>query len=80
MAIPVHGAESIVPVLFSSMIGGIMKQDLMDILACPVCKEPLRLDIVDEKKGEVITGSLHCGACNHDYPVNDGIPNLLPPE
>ncbi len=52
----------------------------MDILACPVCKEPLSLDILNEKNGEVITGSLHCGTCNHDYPIDDGIPNLLPPE
>jgi uncharacterized protein YbaR (Trm112 family) len=29
-----------------------MKPELMDILACPVCKDPLKLDIVEEKDGE----------------------------
>ena len=57
-----------------------MKPQLMDILACPVCKGPLKLDIVDEKDGEVITGSLNCAECNYNYPITDGIPNLLPPE
>jgi uncharacterized protein YbaR (Trm112 family) len=57
-----------------------MKPKLMDILACPVCKGPLKLDIVEEKDGEVITGSLNCGKCNYNYPITDGIPNLLPPD
>ena len=52
----------------------------MDILACPICKGPLKLDIVDEKDGEVVTGSLNCAKCNYDYPITDGIPNLLPPD
>jgi uncharacterized protein YbaR (Trm112 family) len=57
-----------------------MKPELMDILACPVCKNPLTLDIVEEKDGEVITGSLRCGKCDSNYPIDDGIPNLLPPD
>ena len=57
-----------------------MKPKLMDILACPVCKGPLKLNIIDEKDGEVITGSLNCAKCNYDYPIADGIPNLLPPD
>jgi uncharacterized protein YbaR (Trm112 family) len=57
-----------------------MKPELMDILACPVCKDPLKLDIVEEKDGEVVTGSLHCGKCDYNYPIDDGIPNLLPPD
>jgi uncharacterized protein len=57
-----------------------MRQDLVDILACPVCKGPLTLT-VDTLEGEdVISGTLHCAACNEDYPIEDGIPNLLPPE
>lgn len=57
-----------------------MKRELMDILACPVCKQPLELTINEEKDGEVITGSLLCRKCNHTYPVTDSIPNLLPPD
>jgi len=52
----------------------------MDILACPVCKGQLKLDIDEEKEGEVITGSLFCHKCNHTYPIQDAIPNLLPPD
>lgn len=56
-----------------------MKPELMDILACPVCKIPLKLDVVEEKDGDVVTGSLFCKKCNHNYPIKDSIPNLLPP-
>ena len=57
-----------------------MKRELMDILACPVCKGELKLTVEKEDEKEVITGSLHCAKCNVDYPINEGIPNLLPPE
>ena len=57
-----------------------MKPELMDILACPVCKGSLKLDTVEEKEGEIITGSLFCAKCNHTYPIVDSIPNLLPPD
>jgi len=56
-----------------------MKKELMDILACPVCKSSLKLKVTEEKEGEVITGSLFCKKCNHSYPITDSIPNLLPP-
>ena len=58
----------------------IMKRELVDILACPVCKGKLELKMETEEGGEITTGSLHCGSCNVDYPIVDGIPNLLPPE
>jgi uncharacterized protein YbaR (Trm112 family) len=57
-----------------------MKPEIMDILACPVCKGPLQLSITEEKDGEVITGSLFCAKCDHTYPITDSIPNLLPPD
>jgi uncharacterized protein YbaR (Trm112 family) len=56
-----------------------MKKELMHILACPVCKGSLELNITEEKEGEVITGSLFCKKCTHTYPITDSIPNLLPP-
>lgn len=52
----------------------------MDILACPVCKGPLQLEVKEEQGDEIITGSLFCARCNHTYPVTDSIPNLLPPD
>jgi uncharacterized protein YbaR (Trm112 family) len=56
-----------------------MKKDLMDILCCPVCKGDLKLTVTKEENGEIIEGSLHCARCNETYPIEDGIPNLLPP-
>jgi uncharacterized protein YbaR (Trm112 family) len=55
-----------------------MKRILMSILACPVCKGDLQLSVVTENEKEIITGSLFCSNCKVTYPINDGIPNLLP--
>jgi len=58
-----------------------MKKELMDILACPMCKGDLELSIQEEdEKGEIVQGSLYCKKCNQIYPIEDSIPNLLPPE
>lgn len=57
-----------------------MRKDLMDILACPMCKNELRLTIDQDEGEEVIRGSLFCTNCNETYPIEDGIPNLLPPD
>ncbi len=56
-----------------------MKRDLMEILACPVCKGDLELTVEQEDEKEVIKGSLYCKNCNETYPIEEGIPNLLPP-
>ncbi len=57
-----------------------MRKDLMDILACPMCKSELELTTDEEEGDEVIKGSLSCAKCNERYPIDDGIPNLLPPD
>ena len=57
-----------------------MKRDLMQILACPVCKGSLDLNVEEEDDKEVVTGSLHCKSCSVTYPIENTIPNLLPPE
>ena len=57
-----------------------MKQDLMEILACPLCKGELTLKVDSEDGDEIVSGSLHCAACDETYPIEDGIPNLLPPD
>ena len=57
-----------------------MRKDLMDILACPMCKSELELKADEEDGDEVIEGSLTCAKCNEVYPIDDGIPNLLPPD
>ena len=53
---------------------------MMDILCCPVCKGDLKLTVKKEDPKEVLDGGLYCAKCKFDYPINDGIPNLLPPE
>ena len=57
-----------------------MRHDLMEILACPVCKGELTLTVEQEDDEEIIEGSLHCTACDETYPISEGIPNLLPPD
>ncbi len=50
-------------------MSGMIPQDLLDMLVCPVCKKPL----VQKENGE----NLKCGACRRVYPVRDNIPILL---
>ena len=57
-----------------------MKKELMQILACPVCKGDLELRVDKEEGEEVVTGWLSCSRCDYSYPIVDTIPNLLPPE
>ena len=57
-----------------------MKRELMDILACPACKEGLELSVEEENEQEIVSGSLYCPKCNVHYPIVDTIPNLLPPD
>jgi uncharacterized protein YbaR (Trm112 family) len=57
-----------------------MKRDLMEILACPLCKGDLTLTVDEEDEQEVVTGALRCESCSVTYPIEDTIPNLLPPD
>ena len=53
-------------------IEGPIPKDLFEILACPLCKADL--EYTKDKKG------LICSNCNAKYPIEDGIPVLLPPK
>ena len=55
-----------------------MKRGLVEIICCPVCKGDLVLLVTEESSEEVLEGTLRCGACRVDYPISEGIPNLLP--
>ncbi|UPM43860.1 methytransferase partner Trm112 [Halocatena salina] len=61
-----------------------MKETLMDILCCPLDKEALELEVTQKEPNqtetEIIDGELVCTECGTEYPINDGIPNLLPPD
>jgi uncharacterized protein YbaR (Trm112 family) len=56
-----------------------MRRDLLDILVCPVSKGPLTLVVTNETSEEILEGTLTCEE-GHVYPIEDGIPNLLPPD
>jgi uncharacterized protein len=55
-----------------------MRRSLMDILCCPVCKGDLSLNVEKEDEKEIIEGQLSCAVCKVNYPIHEGIPNLLP--
>lgn len=57
-----------------------MRPELMEILVCPLCQGDLTLSVTREDGGEIAEGSLRCDACNEAYPIEDGIPNMLPPD
>jgi uncharacterized protein YbaR (Trm112 family) len=58
-----------------------MRPVLLDLLACPICKHhPLQLKVEKEGPEEVMEGSLYCPRCDIDYPITDGIPNMIPPQ
>lgn len=49
-----------------------IKKELLDILACPVCKSDLRYDQPEEK--------LTCLSCGRRYPIREDIPIMLEEE
>ena len=46
-----------------------VSQELLDILACPKCKQPVQINAAG-------TG-LTCAACRLEYPIMDDIPVML---
>jgi uncharacterized protein YbaR (Trm112 family) len=64
----------------SSCRSGVRK-DLLQIVCCPVHKTPLQSTVVKtDEHGDILEGTLTCATCRFAYPIEDGIPNLLPPE
>ena len=58
-----------------------MRKDLVEIVCCPVHKTPLALTVKQQDShGDIVEGTLRCATCRFDYPIEEGIPNLLPPE
>lgn len=52
----------------------------MEILRCPDDKAELELSIDERDGDEIVSGTLTCTECGYAYPIEDAIPNLLPPE
>lgn len=57
-----------------------MQEALMDILCCPLDKQELELNTIRQDDEEILEGRLQCTECETEYPIDDGIPNLLPPD
>ena len=58
-----------------------MRRELVDQLVCPVTRDPLKLEVtLEDENGDVIEGALISERINFRYPIEDGIPNLLPPD
>jgi uncharacterized protein YbaR (Trm112 family) len=55
-----------------------MKKEIIKILCCPTCKGDLNIKIQKEENGEIISGTFTCPSCQVNYPIIDGIPDLLP--
>jgi len=56
-----------------------MKNDLLEILACPCCPEAsLDLKISNQEKDEITSGELRCPVCNGIYPIQHSIPRMVP--
>jgi uncharacterized protein len=51
----------------------------MEILCCPLDQGDLKLVSRRTEGAEVLDGTLTCAKCGTEYPIEDGIPNLLPP-
>ena len=57
-----------------------MRRELADIVCCPVHKSRLELKVrKSDEAGDILEGTLTCRQCPFDYPIEEGIPNLLPP-
>ena len=57
-----------------------MNESLLDILCCPLDKHELALEDTAREGEEIVAGTLVCTECGERYPIEDGIPNLLPPD
>ena len=53
-----------------------MKRDLLDLIVCPACQGPLRIELAEPARGEVTSGELACGK-GHRYRIRDSIPRFV---
>lgn len=52
----------------------------MEIICCPLDKYELELTVDERDEEEILEGTLTCTECGEVYPIEGGIPNLLPPD
>jgi uncharacterized protein YbaR (Trm112 family) len=61
-----------------------VKRSTLEILCCPLCKCELDLETTKQAEADgeeqILEGTLRCTCCRAEYPIIDGIPDLLPRE
>jgi SAM-dependent methyltransferase len=57
-----------------------MKADLLPRLASPCCGAALTLDALERAGDDVESGTLRCSRCAAGFPIERGVPRLLPPD
>jgi uncharacterized protein len=57
-----------------------VRPDLLEVIRCPLCKGELALTVRSRDGEEIESGTLTCAHCHVDYPIDQGIPDLLPPD
>jgi uncharacterized protein YbaR (Trm112 family) len=55
-----------------------MRARLLDLVVCPRCGGPLRVQETAREGEEIMEGELACQRCHARFPVTRGIPRLLP--
>lgn len=55
-----------------------MRETLLELLCCPVCRVDLALDAETREGEEILSGKLRCGGCGKEYLVIGGVPRMLP--
>ena len=55
-----------------------MRRRLLDLVVCPGCGSSLRLSTKVVDGDEISEGTLACTGCERRYPIEHGIPRLLP--
>jgi SAM-dependent methyltransferase len=57
-----------------------VKPQTLDLLACPSCRGDLGIEDGMPADNEIRAGRLICAVCESRYPVESGVPRLMPPE
>ncbi|MEC7733504.1 MAG: methytransferase partner Trm112 [Chloroflexota bacterium] len=57
-----------------------MKKSFLEIIRCPLCKSDFDIHADVEREDDIIQGNLICIGCGEKFPIDNSIPNLLPPE
>ena len=57
-----------------------MKQDLLESLRCPGCREGLGLEDAKRAGDRIESGVLKCGRCDRSYPIIRFVPRFVPQE